>query len=244
MDKKDIKNFTVEELKKELSRLLVPSYRSGQLFGWVYKKLVTEFSEMSDIPLDLREKLARNYYIGQIRLKDKLRSSDGTEKFLFELSDNNLIETVLIRSGERSTLCISTQAGCKHACAFCASGTKGFTRDLSSSEIVDQVLSAQKITGDRINNLVFMGMGEPMDNYDNVAKAIIIINSHEGIDIGSRKITVSTCGIIPGIEKFSDIGLQANLSLSLHAADNKKRNSLMPVNSRSRISSRPARSLS
>jgi 23S rRNA (adenine2503-C2)-methyltransferase len=230
MDKKDIKNFTIDEFKKELSGFLIPSYRAGQLFGWVYKKIVWDFSEMSDIPSDLREKLARKYYIGHLRLKDRSRSSDGTEKFLFELFDSNFIEAVLIRSGERSTLCISTQAGCKYACAFCASGSKGFIRDLSSSEIVDQVLSVQKITGGRINNLVFMGMGEPMDNYDNVAKAIIIINSHEGIDIGSRKITVSTCGIIPGIEKFSDIGLQANLSLSLHAADNKKRNSLMPVN--------------
>lgn len=230
MEKKDIKNFTIEEFKKEISRFLIPSYRAGQLFSWIYKRGAGEFSEMSDIPLDLREKLGRKYYISRIQLKERLRSSDGTEKFLFELSDKNFIETVLIRSGERTTLCISTQAGCKYACVFCASGTKGFIRNLSPSEIVGQVLSAQKITGERINNLVFMGMGEPMDNYDNVASAIMIINSHEGLGIGSRKITVSTCGIIPGIEKFSGLGLQANLSISLHAVDNKKRNALMPVN--------------
>lgn len=230
MDKIDIKNLTLEELKNKIKRFSIPAYRASQLFDWIYKRRALEFSEMNNISLGLREKLDRYYYIGCISLKERLRSSDGTEKFLFELSDGNFIETVLIHARTRNTLCVSTQVGCKYGCVFCASGTRGFVRDLSPSEITDQILSAQKIIGDRITNLVFMGMGEPMDNYENIASSIVIMNSQEGLGIGSRKITVSTCGVIPGIERFAGLGLQANLSISLHAADNKKRSALMPVN--------------
>ena len=230
MDKIDIKNLTLEEIKKEMKRFYVPSYRAGQLFDWIYKRLALEFRDMSNLPLGFREKLDRYYYIGRMKLKERLKSGDGTEKFLLELSDGNFIESVLISARARNTLCISTQVGCKYGCIFCASGTRGFVRDLSSSEITGQVLAAQEITGKRITNLVFMGMGEPLDNYENMASSILIMNSQEGLGIGARKITLSTCGVIPGIEKLASLGLQVNLSISLHAADNKKRDALMPVN--------------
>ncbi len=230
MDKKDIKNFTIEELRKELNKIREASYRAGQIFDWIYKKGICEFSKMNNLPGPLREKLSRVYRIGSIKLKEHLKSSDGTEKFLFELSDGHFIETVLIYSGSRKTVCLSTQVGCKFKCAFCASGTKGFTRNLSTSEILDQILFLQRVLRHKITNFVFMGMGEPLDNYKNLSKAILIMNSTEALEIGSRRITVSTCGVVPGIEKFKHLGIQVNLSVSLHAVDNKLRDVLVPIN--------------
>ena len=229
---KDVKNFTLEEFKKELEEISQPSYRAEQIFSWIYKKGVEDFDSMNNLPKPLRDKLSLSYCIGVIRPLRHLKSIDQTEKFLFELSDGNSIEAVLIYAWKRKTLCISTQAGCKFACSFCASGRGGFKRNLSVSEILSQVLSVEHNLKHKITNFVFMGMGEPLDNYDNVSKAIKIMNSKEAMGIAARRITVSTSGIIPGIERFKELGLQVNLSVSLHAASNELRDKLMPVNKR------------
>jgi len=230
MDKKDIKNFTLEEFKEELEKILEPSYRAKQIFSWVYKKGAEDFNAMNNIPKLFMDKLAESYYVGAVKLLKHLKSIDGAEKILFELNDGNLIETVLICSGRRKTACISTQAGCRYACLFCASGMNGFKRNLSASEILSQALFLEHSLKHNITNFVFMGMGEPLDNYENVAKSLAIMNSPEAMGIAARRITVSTSGIIPGIEKFKKLGLQVNLSISLHAANNELRDTLMNVN--------------
>ncbi len=230
MIKKDIKDFTLEELKREMGAIGEPTYRARQLFSWLYKKGKYSFAEMSDMPEALRQKLDKNYYIGTLILAERFKSSDGTEKFLFRLHDNNFIETVLIYSKKRLTVCLSTQVGCKYDCAFCASGLRGFIRNLSVSEIVNQLLFLEFSLKHKITNLVFMGMGEPLDNYDNVKRAIMIMNSSEGMNIGKGRITVSTCGIIPGIKALKTLKTGINLSISLHAADDRLRDTLMPIN--------------
>jgi 23S rRNA (adenine2503-C2)-methyltransferase len=230
LDKKYIKNFTSEEFREELKSISKPSYRLDQIFSWIYKKGAKDFSAMKNIPKLLSDKLEKSYFIGAIKPLKHVKSVDGAEKVLFELADGNLIETVLICSNKRKTACISTQSGCKYACVFCASGVNGFKRNLSVSEILSQVLFLEHDLKHKITNFVFMGMGEPFDNYDNMAKAIKIMNSKKAMAIAARRITVSTAGIIPGIEKFKEIGLQANLSISLHAANNELRDKLMPVN--------------
>lgn len=230
MDRKDIKNFTLEEFKKELGKIQEPSYRAEQIFSWIYKKGVNDFKAMANLPAALKDKLSHRYYIGAIKAVKQLTSIDGTEKIVFELGDGNLIETVLIYADKRKTACLSTQVGCKFRCAFCASGMKGFKRNLTASEILSQILFLQHGLKHRITNFVFMGMGEPLDNYENVSKAIKIMNFKEAMAVAARRITVSTSGIIPGIEKFKGLGLQVNLSISLHAASNELRDKLMPVN--------------
>lgn len=230
MPKKDIKNFTLEDLKKEFKDIGEPPYRAKQLFSWLYKKGKCDFGDMSDMPEALREKLDKRYYIGTFTLAERLRSSDGTEKFLFRLHDSNFIETVLIYAKERKTVCLSTQVGCKYGCTFCASGLKGFIRDLEVSEIVSQVLFLEHNLKQKLTNIVFMGMGEPLDNYEAVSKAITIMTSSDGMNIGAGRITISTCGIVPGIKGLKALKAGVNLSVSLHAADDKLRSILMPVN--------------
>lgn len=230
LDKKDIKNFTLEEFKEELRKISEPLYRAEQVFSWIYKQGVEDFNAMNNLPKLFRDKLAQFFYIGAIKPLKCLKSVDGTEKVLFELNDGNLIETVLISSGKRKTACLSTQAGCKYACAFCASGRNGFKRNLNVSEILSQILFMEYNQEHYITNFVFMGMGEPFDNYDNVSRAVRMMNSPKAMGIAARRITVSTSGIIPGIEKFKELGLQVNLSISLHAAYNDLRDRLMIVN--------------
>jgi len=232
MDKRDIKNLTLEELEKEIVDMQEPTYRAGQIFFWLYQKGVHDFNQMANIPKALRDKLDQNYYISTLGLSEHLKSTDGTEKFLFKLSDGNFIEAVLIYAKNRKTMCLSTQVGCRFACSFCASGLKGFARNLTPSEIINQILFLQHNLKHKITNYVLMGMGEPLDNYENVSKAIMIMNDPEGMAIGARRITISTCGIIPGIKKLKDLGLQVNLSLSLHTTNNKLRDALMPINKR------------
>ena len=232
MDKRDIKNFTLEEIKKVVIEIGEPGYRAGQIFLWLYKRVVCDFQEMSNLSQAFRSGLEQDYYISELSLSGKLSSSDGTEKFLFNLGDGNFIETVLICSRDRKTVCLSTQVGCKFGCVFCASGHGGFIRDLSPSEIINQILFLKDKLKHKITNYVFMGMGEPLDNCDNVLKAIMIMNSKSGLDIGARRITVSTCGIIPGIRRLTDMGLQVNLSISLHAATDNLRDILVPANRR------------
>ncbi|MBU4376378.1 MAG: 23S rRNA (adenine(2503)-C(2))-methyltransferase RlmN [Candidatus Omnitrophica bacterium] len=230
MTKKDIKNFTLEELKKEIENIGEPAYRARQLFSWLYKKGCGDFARMSNMPEALRQKLAGNYYIGDLILAERLRSVDGTEKFLFELYDNNFIESVLIYSKERKTACLSTQVGCKYACAFCASALRGFVRNLEVSEMVNQALFLKHELKSNLNNIVFMGMGEPLDNYENVTKAIEIMTSPEGMNVAAGRITISTCGIVPGIRELIAFKRGVNLSVSLHGADDKLRSALMPIN--------------
>lgn len=230
MQKQAIKGFTLEELKQIICKERLPSYRAKQIFHWVQQKKVTSFREMKNLPKDILHWLDSNFLLEQMKNIDSIKSQDGSEKFLFQLYDNHLIESVLIRGKKRNTICLSSQVGCLWHCIFCASGQGGFKRNLLTAEMVDQVLSVERITKEKADNIVFMGMGEPFNNYNNVIKSIQIINSKDGLNIGIRKITISTCGIIPGIIKLSEFPLQVELSVSLHSADDKTRTRLMPVN--------------
>jgi len=228
---KDIKELTTEELKGVLSGWQEQVFHAGQISSWIYKRGVVDFDSMSDLSADLRKKLTENFYVCGLKLAGKAESIDGTEKFLLGLRDGNLIEAVVIPAEGRVTACLSTQAGCKYRCSFCASALSGFKRNLSCAEILDELLYLKNNSGaQKITHVVFMGTGEPLDNYDNVLEAIRIINSKDAFDIGARRITVSTCGIIPGIRRLAQEGLQVELSISLHAADDKLRSGLMPVN--------------
>jgi 23S rRNA (adenine2503-C2)-methyltransferase len=230
--KKDVRDLTLDELKKEITSMGEPAHRARQISRWLYGKNAESFEAMTDLPKKLIEKLDKEYFIKGLECAEHLVSKDGTEKFLWKLEKGRHVESVLIKEKNRKTLCLSTQVGCRFGCPFCASGKIGFVRDLTLSEITGQVLAAQGICGCRVTNIVFMGMGEPLDNYDNLVKVIRIINHPDGIGIGARKITVSTCGIVPGIRKLKDIGLQIELSVSLHAASDRLRDELVPVNRR------------
>jgi 23S rRNA (adenine2503-C2)-methyltransferase len=228
---KDIKDLDLKELEEILTGWGERPFHARQIFAWVYKKGVTDFDVMSDLPSDLRLRLKGNFYILSLNLIKRIKSYDGTEKFLFELKDNNSIEAVIIPTEKRITGCISTQVGCKFACRFCASGMLGFKRNLTNPEMLEEVLYLKNNSlGKKLTHIVFMGIGEPLDNYDNVVKAIRIINSPHTFNIGARRITISTSGIIPAIKKLSGEGLQIELSVSLHAADDNIRSRLMPVN--------------
>ena len=234
--KKNIRNFDLEEIKEMVVGLGQPSFRAEQIFQWLYKKGVDDFFQMTDIPQDMRNYLSKNFSVDFLKLVEKFVSQDGTKKFLFRLSDGNYIESVMIPEEERITVCVSTQVGCKFGCVFCASGKIGFIRNLDVSEILGQILFIKFKENVRISNIVFMGMGEPFDNYDSVLKAIKIINEKNGLNIGARKITVSTAGIVPCIKKFSDFGKQVRLSISLHAPDDRTRSLLMPINNKYSVS--------
>lgn len=231
MLKQNLYGLTLEELKNILAAWKEEKFRARQVFSWIYKKGVRDFSRMSDLSAGLRGRLQENFAITQIKLAKLQKSKDGTEKFLLELYDNNFIEAVIIPAEGRITGCISAQAGCKFGCGFCASGLSGFKRNLTSAEMIEEVLALKDNSPDRkLTHLVFMGTGEPLDNYDNVLAAIRIINADYALHIGARRITISTCGIAPGIKKLADEGLQIELSVSLHAADDKTRTQIMPIN--------------
>jgi len=226
---KNIKALSLEELKQVLEKWKEPRFRAKQIFSWVYKKGITDFARMDNLSLSLRKRLTDNFSPFDLRLVKMLESKDGTKKLLLALNDKNLIEAAIIPTEKRVTGCISTQMGCKFACRFCASGFLGFKRNLNCGEILDQVLYLRN-NSDTLTHLVFMGMGEPLDNYDNVLKTIRTINSPHSLNIGARRITISTCGIIPGIQRLAGEGLQIELSISLHAADEKTRSQIMPIN--------------
>jgi 23S rRNA (adenine2503-C2)-methyltransferase len=214
------------------------AFRAKQLLQWIYEKRVTSFDEMSNLSLALREKLASRFVLRSMTLAKCQGSADTTQKFLFRLTDGRYVECVLIPAslsydGERSsrhTLCVSSQVGCAYGCKFCASGLAGFSRNLTTSEIVEQVLQTEAHTGKRVDNLVFMGMGEPLANLTNLMAAIEIINAHWGIEIGARHLTVSTSGLAPQIKKLADQPLQIRLAISLHGASDEVRDRIMPVN--------------
>lgn len=227
----DIKELSPDELKEILTRWGVSGFHAKQIFNWIFKKGVTDFEAMTDLSSGLRKKLKENFHIFSLRLIRKLVSTDGTEKFLFKLRDENLIEAVAIPAQGRITGCVSTQAGCKFSCSFCASGQAGFKRNLTSGEILEEILFLKSNSQNKkLTHIVFMGTGEPFDNYDSVLKAARIINSPYAFNIGARHITISTSGIIPGIKRMAGENLQIELSVSLHAARDGIRSSLMPIN--------------
>ena len=227
---KNIKDYNLEELKKEFTEMNEKPFRAEQVFKWIYEAKVTSFDEMTNLSLELREKLKQNYTICNFKILRKQESSDGTKKYLFDILDGNAIETVLMSYHHGYTICVSSQVGCKMGCKFCASTGIKFVRSLTSGEIVEQILAVERDNQIRISNVVFMGIGEPLDNYDNVVNAIKIINNQKGINIGARHISISTSGLVPKIYKLAEENIQCTLSISLHATTNEKRSSMMPVN--------------
>jgi len=230
-NKIDIKNFTSEELIKVLEKGKFPKFYAKQIFIWIYEKRVEDFHLMTDLSKENRDVLRNMFYFSNLELLKEETSSDGTKKFLFGLEDGLSIESVFIPEVKRSTLCLSTQVGCKFDCSFCVSGKKGFKRDLKVSEIINQYLFiADKIRPDKITNIVFMGIGEPLDNFDNTIKTIKILTKQRGLCLAARRISISTCGLVPEIYKLAELDLKIKLSVSLHAANNDLRNQLMPIN--------------
>ena len=205
-------------------------YRAEQIFHWIYKENVTAFDEMTNISEALRKKIKQNFYLHVFKIIKKQVSKDGTKKYLFDVLDNNAIESVLMEYKYGKTICVSTQIGCKMGCKFCASTGVKFARNLEAGEIVEQLLAIERDEKIHISNLVFMGIGEPLDNYDNVIKAVKILNNPKGINMGARHISISTSGLVPKIYKLADENLQCTLSISLHSASNEKRSNMMPVN--------------
>ena len=229
---KNIKDYDLEDLKKEFTEMNEKPFRAEQVFKWIYESKVTSFDEMTNLSLELREKLKENYTMCNFMILRKQESSDGTKKYLFDILDGNAIESVLMSYHHGYTICVSSQVGCKMGCKFCASTGINFVRSLTSGEIVEQILAVERDNNIRISNVVFMGIGEPLDNYDNVVNAIRIINNPKGINIGARHISVSTSGLVPKIYKLAEENIQCTLSISLHATTNEKRSSMMPVNNR------------
>ena len=233
----DIKGLYREELHQRLAAVGEPAYRADQVLQWVYEKQAESFDAMTNLSAPLRAKLAATFEVNAVRNLHTRHATDTTEKFLFQLRDGALIETVLIpatpgltSTSDRNTVCLSTQVGCAYGCKFCASGLDGVKRNLTAAEIVDQVLQVRKLTGDRVSNLVVMGMGEPFANLENVLRALRILNAPWATGIGARKMTVSTCGLVPGIRRMAQDALQIRLAISLHGATDEVRGQIMPVN--------------
>lgn len=229
--REDIKSMTLEELTQAMKDMGEPAFRGRQIFTWLHQQGVTSFEEMTNLSKPLREKLENIYYIDVLRVVRKQVSRlDGTVKYLWELMDGNCIETVLMQYHHGNTVCISSQVGCRMGCAFCASTIGGKIRDLRPSELLDQVLFTQRDSGKTISNIVLMGIGEPLDNLDNVLRFLELVNHRDGLDIGMRHISLSTCGLVPGIKRLGELKLQLTLSVSLHAPDSATRSRIMPVN--------------
>ena len=226
----DLKSMTLEEMTAALKAMGQPSFRGKQVFTWLHRG-VTSFDEMTNLPKDLRDKLKSEFTLTVPKVARKqISKQDGTIKYLWELSDGNCIESVLMRYHHGNTVCISSQVGCRMGCAFCASTVAGKVRDLTPAEMLDQVLFTQLDSGLEISNIVLMGIGEPMDNLDTVLRFLELVNHPDGMNIGMRHISLSTCGVIPGIRRLADLGLQVTLSVSLHAPDSETRSKIMPVN--------------
>jgi 23S rRNA (adenine2503-C2)-methyltransferase len=230
-DKQNVKDMTLEEIEAFVAELGKEKFRARQIMKWIYQQGASSFEEMTNLSKEFRADMEQRARISNLEMVRTETSADGTRKLLFRLEDGLFIESVLIPGASHWTLCLSTQAGCKMGCAFCFTAKSGFTRNLRASEIVDQIVQARFRTGEGpgINNLVLMGMGEPLDNYDNVLKAIAIINSDYGLALSARKITLSTCGLAPGIERLGRDSA-VNLAVSLNAPDDRRRNELMPIN--------------
>ena len=232
---KNIKDYNLDELKEEMISMGEKPFRAEQIFKWIYVENVVDFNDMTNLSLELREKLKENYTLDIYKIIRKQEASDGTKKYLFDILDGNAIETVLMQYKHGYTICVSSQVGCKMGCKFCASTGIAFIRSLTSGEIAEQILAVQRDTGIKISNVVFMGIGEPLDNFDNVLKSIKIINNQKGLNIGARHISVSTCGVVPKIYEIADMDLQCTLSISLHATTDEKRSKMMPINNKYNI---------
>ena len=227
---KNIKDYNLDELKQEMITIGEKPFRAEQIFKWIHQENVESFDEMTNLSLELREKLKENYTMCIFKILKKQVASDGTIKYLFDVLDGNAIETVLMKYHHGYSICVSTQIGCKMGCKFCASTGIAFSRSLTSGEIVEQLLAVQRDEKIRISNIVYMGIGEPLDNYDNVVNSIRIINNQKGINIGARHISVSTSGLVPKIYQLAEENIQCTLSISLHATNDEKRSKMMPVN--------------
>ena len=224
-----LKNMTEEELKEFLKNIGEKPFRGSQIFSWIYKGAKT-FDDMNNIPKSLREKLEEVSYIGNIKQELVLESkTDKCKKYLFELNDGNIVETVMMDYGDRITVCISNQVGCRMGCKFCASTLEGLIRNLEPWEILDQIMKVQEDTNKRVSNLVLMGSGEPLDNFENTKKFFEIVNEKNGLNIGYRHITLSTCGVVPKMYDFADLQLPINLAVSLHSPFDEERKKIMPV---------------
>ena len=222
--------MTLEELTAALKELGEPAFRGKQVFTWLHRG-VSSYDEMTNLSKPLREKLSKAYPLTVPKVARKQVSKlDGTIKYLWELADGNCVESVLMQYHHGNTVCISSQVGCRMGCAFCASTIAGRVRDLTPSEMLDQVIFTQKDSGLEISNIVLMGIGEPMDNLDTVLRFLELVNHPDGLNIGMRHISLSTCGVIPGIDRLAELGLQLTLSVSLHAPDSETRSKIMPVN--------------
>ena len=229
--REDIKSMTLEELTQAMRDMGEPAFRGRQIFTWLHQRGAVSFEEMTNLSKPLREKLEKFYCIDMLRVaRRQVSQLDGTIKYLWELMDGNCIETVLMRYHHGNTVCVSSQVGCRMGCAFCASTVGGKVRDLRPSELLDQVLFTQRDSGETISNIVLMGIGEPLDNLDNVLRFLELVNHRDGLDIGMRHISLSTCGLIPGIKRLGELKLQLTLSVSLHAPDSETRSRIMPVN--------------
>lgn len=226
----NIKDFTIEELTDFFKGLDIPGYRARQIYAWVYHKNVCDWDLMTNLPRNLRQTLRdQNISLGCLKVAATEGAPDGTIKYLFELTDGQTVESVFLPDDHRYTVCFSTQVGCSMGCRFCATGQNGLRRNLTAAEIVDQPLRVSKLSGVTITNLVAMGQGEPLLNYGALLKGIRILNHPEGLGLGARRMTISTCGIVPGILKLSNEMVQVNLAVSLHAADDRLRGELMPI---------------
>ena len=228
--KRCISSLTLAELTAELKALGQPGFRAKQIFHWVHQKLVTEFSAMTDQPKTLLAKLEETFYIAAPQIERRQEAKDGTVKYLLRMADGNCIETVVMRYHYGNTVCVSTQVGCRQGCAFCASTIAGKVRDLTPAEMLDQVLFTQLDSGREISNIVLMGIGEPLDNRENVLRFLRLVNHPDGLNIGMRHISLSTCGVVPGIDALAEEDLQLTLSVALHAPDSETRSRIMPVN--------------
>ena len=228
--KKDIRAYTYEELQEEMTALGEKKFRAKQLYEWLHVKLAGSFDEMTNLSRELRERLNETYMILPVELLERQESSlDGTNKFLFMLHDQNVVESVLMRYKHGNSVCISSQVGCRMGCRFCASTIGGLVRNLSASEMLGQVYAIQRITGERVSNVVIMGTGEPLDNYENFLRFIRLLTDEHGLHISQRNVTVSTCGIVPKMRELAEEDLQITLALSLHGTTQEKRKELMPV---------------
>ena len=231
--KQDLKSMTEEELKAFLAGLGEKPFRARQLYQWIHEKLAGSFEEMSRLSKELRGKLENEASLTSLKVAgERVSAIDGTRKYLFALEDGNVIESVWMQYHHGNSVCISSQVGCRMGCRFCASTLDGLERNLRASEMLDQVYMIQKLTGERVSNVVVMGSGEPMDNYDNVVRFLRLISSKEGLNISQRNLTVSTCGLVPQIRRFAQEGLQVTLALSLHAPNDQVRRGLMPIANR------------
>ncbi len=230
MEKINITELTFEELENFIEELGEKKFHAKQIFKWIHREKITDFDQMTDISKALREKLKEKTYLMILKvLECQVSKKDGTMKFLIELPDHNAIESVLMKYHHGNTICVSSEVGCKMGCKFCASTKEGFVRQLLASEIEGQLHTVERYSGEKISNIVYMGIGEPLDNYDNVVKSIRQINYPLGLNIGARHISLSTCGLVPNIYRLAEENIQCTLSISLHATTDEKRRQTMPI---------------